>query len=138
MVLKGVTIVYGTSFVAGLVFAFTGMTPQTHPIMYPLLVLVTESVGVALALRVTRTTQFSYLCTVGIGLWLISGTSVLWGAQTVTAWLNSSVFVTLAFLLGRLLLGTARAAPALDLSLKGIVYDRNSGLLGHRAGRSIF
>ena len=138
MILKGVAIVYGMSFAAGLILAFSGMTPQSHPAMYPLLDLVAEAVGVALALRVARTTKSSYLCTVGIGLWLISGTSVLLGAQTVTAWLNSSVFVALAFLLGRLLLGTARATPTLDLSLKGIVYNRNSGLLGHRAERSIF
>jgi hypothetical protein len=138
MVLKGVAIVYGMSFAAGLVFAFNGMTPESHPTMYPLLALITEAVGVALAIRVAHNTRFSYLCTVGIGLWLISGTSVILGAQTVLAWLNSSAFVVLAFLLGRLLLGTVRVTPTLDLSLKGIVYDRNSGLLGHRAGRSIF
>ncbi len=138
MILKGVAIVYGMSFAAGLVLALSGMTPQSDPAMYPLLALVAEAVGVALALRVARTKKLTYLCIVGIGLWLISGTSVLLEAQTVTAWLNSSVFIVLAFLLGRLLLGTARVTPTLDLSLKGIVCNRNSGLLGHRAGRSIF
>jgi hypothetical protein len=138
MVLKGVAIVYGVSFVAGLVLAFESITPQSNPHVYPLLALVTEAVGVALALRVARTTRLSYLFAIGIGLWLVSGTSVFVGAQSVTSWLESSAFVASTVILGRLLLGTARVTPTLDLSLKGIIHDRNSGLLGHRAGRSIF
>ena len=131
-------IVYGVSFVAGLVLAFESITPQSNPHVYPLLALVTEAVGVALALRVARTTRLSYLFAIGIGLWLVSGTSVFVGAQSVTSWLESSAFVASTVILGRLLLGTARVTPTLDLSLKGIIHDRNSGLLGHRAGRSIF
>jgi hypothetical protein len=139
MVLKGLAIVYGVSFVAGLVLAFNNITPQSNPNVYPLLALVTEAVGVALALRVAHTTQLSYLLAIGIGLWLVSGTSVLVGVQSVTSWLDSSVFVATTVILGRLLFGTGRVTPqSLDLSLKGIIHDRNSGLLGHRAGRSMF
>jgi hypothetical protein len=138
MVLKGVAIVYGVSFAAGLVLAFENITLQANPNVYPLLALVTESIGVALALRVANTTRLSYLLAIGIGLWLISGTSVFVGAQSVTSWLDSSVFVATTVILGRLLLGTGRVTPTLDLSLKGIIHDRNSGLLGHRAGRSMF
>jgi hypothetical protein len=138
MVLKGVAIVYGVSFVAGLVLAFDNITPQSNPNVYPLLALVAEAVGVALALRVAHTTRLSYLLAIGIGLWLVSGTSGFVGAQSVTSWLDSSVFVATTVILGRLLLGTGRVTPTLDLSLTGIVHDRNSGLLGHRAGRSMF
>jgi hypothetical protein len=138
MVLKGVAIVYGVSFVAGLVLAYENITPQSNPYVYPLLALVTEAVGVALALRVAHTTRLSYLFAIGIGLWLVSGMSVLVGVQSVTSWLESSVFVATTVILGRSLLGTGRMTPTLDLSLKGIVHDRNSGLLGHRAGRPIF
>lgn len=137
MVLKSVAIVYGVSFVVRLVLAYENITPQANPYMYPLLALVTEAVGVALALRIAHTTRLSYLFTFGIGLWLVSGMSVLVGAQSVTSWLESSVFVATTVILGRLLLGTGRMTPTLDLSLKGIIHDRNAGLLGHRAGRSI-
>ena len=138
MVLKGMAIVYGVSFVAGLVLAFGNITPQSNPNVYSLLALVAEAVGVALALRVAHTTRLSYLLAIGIVLWLVSGTSVFVGAQSVTSWLDSSVFVATTVILGRLLLGTGRVTPTLDLSLKGIIHDRNSGLLGHRAGRSMF
>jgi hypothetical protein len=138
MVLKGMAIVYGVSFVAGLVLAFGNITPQSNPNVYPLLALVAEAVGVALALRVAHTTRLSYLLAIGIALWLVSGTSVFVGAQSVTSWLDSSVFVATTVILGRLLLGTGRVTPTLDLSLKGIIHDRNSGLLGHRGGRSMF
>jgi hypothetical protein len=138
MVLKGVAIVYGVSFMAGLALAFNNVTPQSNQTLYPVLALATGAVGVACALRVARTTRLSFLFAVGVGLWLVSGTSVFIGAQTVTAWLSSSVFVAATVILGRLLLGTGRGTPSLDLSLKGIIYDRNSRLLGHRAGRSMF
>ena len=137
MVLKSVAIVYSVSFVVGLVLAYENITLQSNPYMYPLLALVTEAVGVALALRIARTTRVSYLLAIGIGLWFVSGVSVLVGAQSVTNWLESSVVVATTVILGRLLLGTGRMTPTLDLSLKGIIHDRNAGLLGHRAGRSI-
>jgi hypothetical protein len=138
MVLKGVAIVYSLSFVASLVLVYANITPQSNPNVYPLLALLTEAVGVAIALRVAQTTRVRYLFAIGIGLWLVNGISVLLGAQSAMNWLESSVFVALTILLGRLLVGTVRMTPTLDLSLKGIIYDRNSGLLGHRAGRSIF
>jgi len=138
MVLKGMAVVYSVIFVAGLVLAFDNITPQSNPIMYPLLALVTGAVGVALALRIAHTTRLSYVLAIGIGLWLVSGTSMFVGAQTVTAWLDSSVFVATIVILGRLVLWTGQVTPTLDLSLKGIIRDRNSGLLGHRAGRSMF
>ena len=138
IVLKGVAIVYGLSFVASLVLVYASITPQSNPNVYPLLALLTEAVGVAIALRVAHTTRVWYLFAIGIGLWLVNGISVLLGAQSAMHWLESSVFVALTILLGRLLVGTGRMTPTLDLSLKGIIHDRNSGLLGHRAGRSIF
>ena len=138
MVLKGVAIVYSVTFVAGLVLSFDNITPQSNPIMYPLLALVTGAVGVALALRIAHTTRLSYVLAIGIGLWLVSVTSMFVGAQTVTAWLDSSVFVASIVILGRLVLWTGQVTPTLDLSLKGIIRDRNSGLLGHRAGRPMF
>jgi len=136
MVLKGVAIVYGVSFAAWLVLAFYDITPQSNPNVYPLLALLTGAVGVAVALRVAHTTHLSYLLAIGIGLWLVSGMSVFVGAKTVTTWLNSSLFVASTVILGRLLLGTGQATPRTpDLSLKGIIHDRNSRLQGHRAGR---
>ena len=138
MVLKSVAIVNGLSFVASLVFVYANITPQSNPIVYPLLALLTGAVGVALALRVAHTTRVPFLFAIGIGLWLVSGISVLLGTQSAMNWLESSAFIALTVLLGRLLLGTGRMTPALDLSLKGIIHDRNAGLLGHRAGRSIF
>jgi hypothetical protein len=138
MVLKGVAIVYGVSFVVSRVLAYENITPQSNPYVNPLLALVAGAVGVALALRVVHTTRVSYLLTIGIALWLISGTSVLVGTQSVTSWLESSVFVAATVILGRLLIGTGRMTPTLDLSLKGIIHNRNAGLLGHRVGRSIF
>jgi len=138
LVLKSVAIVNGLSFVASVLFAYANITPQSNPIVYPLLALLTGAVGVALALRVAHTTRVPYLFAIGIGLWLVSGISVLLGTQSAVNWLESSVFIPLTVLLGRVLLGTGRMTPALDLSLKGIIHDRNAGLLGHRAGRSIF
>ena len=133
---EGVAIVYGVSFAAGLVLAFGDITPQANPNVYPLLTLVTGATGVAIALRVAHTTRLSYLLGIGTGFWLVCGTSVFVGAQTVTSWLASSVSVTATVILGRFFFGTGREIPrTLDLSLNGIIKDRNSGLLGHRARR---
>lgn len=103
--MRGVAIAYGTTFLSGLVFAFTGITPQTDHVAYPLLALLTGAVGVALALRVADTTRRSYLVAVGVGVWLFSSTSVLLGAQSLTGWVNSSVFIAMTVILGRLLIG---------------------------------
>jgi hypothetical protein len=102
---RGVAIVYGTSFVSGLVLAFAGITPQTDYVAYPLLALLTGSVGVAVALRVADTTRPSYLVAIGVGVWLLSSTGVLLGVQSLTGWVTSSAFISATVILGRLLVG---------------------------------
>ena len=104
----GVAIVYGTTFLSGLVFAFTGITPQTDQVLYPLLALLMGAVGVAIALRLADTTRPSYLVAIGVGVWLLSSTSVLLGAQSVTGWVTSSAFIAATVILGRLMLGFSR------------------------------
>jgi len=104
-ILRGVAIVYGITFLSGLAFAFTGITPQTDHVLYPLLALLMGAVGVAIAIRVAGTTRLSYLMAVGVGVWLISSTSVLLGAQSLTGWMTSSAFIVATVILGRLLLG---------------------------------
>jgi hypothetical protein len=106
-IVYGVAIVYGTTFVSGLVFAFAGITPQMHHLAYPLLALYTGAVGVALALRVADTTRPSYLVAIGVGVWLLSSTSVLLGAQSVTGWVTSSAFIAATVILGRLFVGSS-------------------------------
>jgi hypothetical protein len=104
-VARGVAIVYGTTFLSGLVFAFIGIQPQTDQMVYPLLALLTGAVGVALALRAAKSTRPSYLVSLGVGVWLISSTSVMLSAQSLTGWVNSSAFIAITVLLGRLLYG---------------------------------
>jgi cation transport ATPase len=105
---QGVAIVYGTTVLSGLVFAFIGIQPQTDQVVYPLLALLTGAVGVGLALRVAQTTRPSYLVYLGVGVWLLSSTSVLLGAQSLTGWVNSSAFIAIMVLVGRLLRGFTR------------------------------
>ena len=119
-IVRGVAIVYGITFVSGLVFAFNGITPQTDHVAYPLLALLTGAVGVAIALRVADTTRLSYLVAIGVGVWLLSSTSVLLGAQSLTGWVNSSAFIATTVILGRLLLGISLdtlPTPALSYSI---------------------
>jgi hypothetical protein len=104
---RAVAIAYFTTFVSGLVLAFAGITPQTHHVGYPLLALITGAVGVALALRAADTSRLSYLLAIGVGVWLLSSTSVLLGAQSFLEWINSSVFIGITLFLGRLLVGTS-------------------------------
>ena len=104
-VTRGVAVVYGTTFLSGLAFAFTGITPQTDQVAYPLLALLTGAVGVALALKLADTTRLSYLVALGVGVWLLSSTSVFLGAQSLTGWVTSSAFIAATAILGRLLLG---------------------------------
>ena len=106
-VVRAVAIAYGITFVSGLVMAFAGITPQTHHVAYPLLALLTGSVGVALALRAADSTRVSYLLAIGVGIWLLSSTSILFEAQSFAGWVNSSVFTGITLLLGRLLVGTS-------------------------------
>ena len=107
--MRGVAIAYGTTFLSGMAFAFTGITPQTDQVLYPLLALLTGAVGVAVALRVAKSTRLSYLVAVGVGVWLLSSTSVWLGAQSVTGWVTSSAFIVATVILGRLLLGISLA-----------------------------
>jgi hypothetical protein len=102
-----VAVAYGSTFVSGLVLAFAGITPEAHPVAYPLLALFTGAVGVALALWVADTTRLSCLVAIGVGVWLLSSTGVLLGAQSFTGWVTSSVFIGITLLLGRLLVGTS-------------------------------
>jgi len=119
---QGVAIVYGTTVLSGLVFAFIGIQPQTDQVVYLLLALLTGAVGVALALRVAQTTRPSYLAYLGVGVWLISSTSVLLGAQSLTGWVNSSAFIAITVLVGRLLLGfTLDTHPAPTRSYANLV-----------------
>ena len=104
-VAQGAVIVYGTAFVSGLVFALIGIQPQTDQVVYPLLALFTGAVGVTLALRVAKSTQISYLVSLGVSVWLLSSTSVLLDAQSLTGWVNSSAFIAITVLVGRLLRG---------------------------------
>jgi hypothetical protein len=106
-IVRAVAIAYGITFVSGMAMAFAGITPQTHHVAYPLLALLTGSVGVALALRAADTTRLSYLLAIGVGIWLLSSTSVLLEAQSFAGWVNSSVFTGITLLLGRLLVGTS-------------------------------
>lgn len=114
---RGVAIVYGISFLSALLFAFNGITPQTDRIAYPLLALLTGAIGVAIALRVADTTKLAHTALLGVGSWLLNATSVLIGAQSFTAWLESSLFVCTTLILGRLLLGTSLdSVPLSDLA----------------------
>jgi len=103
--MRGVAIVYGTTFLSGLVFAFVGIQPQTDQVAYPLLALLTGAVGVAIALKVAKSTRPSYLVSLGVGVWILSSSSVLLGAQSFIGWVNSSAFIALTVLVGRLFRG---------------------------------
>jgi len=138
-ILRGVAIVYGTTFLSGLVFAFNGITPQTDHVAYPLLALLTGTVGVAIALRVADTTRLSYLVAVGVGVWLLSLTSVFLGAQSVTGWMNSSAFIATTVILGRLLIGVSLdAIPTPTMSYSLVTRKSHSALRKRRARPSHF
>ncbi|MGB4068863.1 MAG: hypothetical protein WBK08_12600 [Nitrospira sp.] len=110
-VVRGVVIVYIVAFVAGLVLAALGITPQSEPGSYPLIALLMGAIAVAVALRVTDTTRPACLVAMGVGIWLLSVTSVLVGAQSLTGWLQSSMSIVTTMLLGRLLLGVTLDEP---------------------------
>ena len=138
MILKGVAIVYGVSVAAGLVLAFADITPQANPNVYPLVALVIGASGVAIALRAAHTTGVSYLIGLGTSFWLVCGTSVFIGAQTLTSWLASNGVVAGTVLLGRLLVLTGREPPrSLALALQGILQNRNRSLLERQVRSSV-
>ncbi|NOT94854.1 MAG: hypothetical protein HOP00_00900 [Nitrospira sp.] len=138
-ILRGVAIVYGTTFVSGLVFAFNGITPQTDHIGFPLLALLTGAVGVAIALRVAETTKLSYLLAIGVGVWLLNLTSVLLDAQSLSSWVSSSGFIATTVILGRLLIGVSlEAVPTPTMSYSLISRKSYSGLRKRRTRFSRF
>jgi len=138
-ILRGVAIVYGTTFVAGLVFAFNGITPQTDQIGFPLLALLTGAVGVAIALRVADTTRLSYLVAIGVGVWLLNLTSVLLEAQSLSGWVSSSGFIATTVILGRLLLGISlETVPTPAMSYSIVTRKSHSALRNRRTRFSRF
>lgn len=101
----------GMSFLAGILLAALGITPKIDPGLYPLLALLMGGISVAVALHMTNTTRPACLVAMGVGVWLLSGTAVLVGAQSFTGWFQSSISIAITMLLGRLLLGTLHESP---------------------------
>ena len=58
---RGVVLAYGISFVSGLVFFATELTPQTDQVLYLLLAFLSGAIGVAVALRVMGTARLAHL-----------------------------------------------------------------------------
>lgn len=109
---RGVTIVYGVTFLSALLLAFNGITPQTDRIAYPLLALLTGAIGVAAALRTIDAARLTHVAVLGVGVWLLNVTSVWIGAQSFTAWLESSFFVCMTPILGWLMVETRPKPPS--------------------------
>lgn len=110
-IVRGIIIVYGVIFLAGMLLAALGITPQIDPGLYPLLALLVGAIGVAVALHVIHTTRPACLVAMGVGIWVLSGIAVLLGAQSIGAWFASSLSIAATMLLGRLLLGTLHETP---------------------------
>jgi hypothetical protein len=106
-----VVIASGMTFLAGMLLAVLGITPKIDPGLYPFLALLVGGISVAVALRMTGTTQPACLVAMGVGIWLLSGAAVLLGAQSLAGWLQSSISIAMTMLLGRLLLGTLHETP---------------------------
>lgn len=106
-IVRGVIITYGLTFMAGVVLAVAGITPQIDPAWYPFFALLVGGISVAVALRVIHTTRPVCLVAIGVGIWLLSMTSVFIGAQSFMGWVESSASITATVLLGRLLLGAS-------------------------------
>lgn len=102
---RGVVVVYGISFLFGMVFLVNDITPQSDPTLYPLLALLTGAIGVAVALRVMNTTRPLYLAALGLGFWIVNVSGVLLDVQSFTDWLDSGAFIATTVIAGRLLLG---------------------------------
>ncbi|MBH0208202.1 MAG: hypothetical protein HP495_06745 [Nitrospira sp.] len=110
-IVRGVMLVSGMTFLAGLALAALGITPKIDPGMYPLLALLVGAISVALALRLTHTTRPACLVAMGMGIWLLCGVSVLVGAQSFAGWAESSLSIAITMFLGRLLLGVTLDEP---------------------------
>ncbi|MBS0167103.1 MAG: hypothetical protein JSR29_13540 [Nitrospira sp.] len=110
-IIRGVTIVSGTTFLAGMLLAAFGITPKIDPGLYPLLVLLVGAMSVSVALRMTDATRPACLVAMGVGIWLLSGTAVLLDVQSLAGWFQSSISIAATVLLGRLLLGITLDEP---------------------------
>lgn len=110
-IVRGIIIVYGVIFLVGMLLAAFGITPKIDPGLYPLLALLVGGISVAVALHLTDTTRPACLVAIGIGIWLLSGTAVLFGAQSLAGWFESSLSIAATMFLGRLLLGTLNEPP---------------------------
>jgi len=105
--LCGVVWAYGISFVAGLVFYAIGLTPEADLVLYPLLAFLGGALGVAVALRVMGAVGLAHLVALGVGLWFLNLIGVFVGAQTLTEWFASSLFIAATVGMGRMLLGNS-------------------------------
>ncbi|MDR4468330.1 MAG: hypothetical protein MRJ68_08530 [Nitrospira sp.] len=105
--LCGVVWAYGISFVAGLVFYAIGLTPETDQVLYLLLAFLAGALGVAVALRVMGAVGLAQLVALGVGLWFLNLIGVVVGAQTLTEWFASSLFIAATVGMGRMLLGNS-------------------------------
>lgn len=110
-IVRGVIISSGLTFLAAMLLAALGITPKIDPGLYPLLALLVGAISVAVALRMTDTTRPACLIAMGVGIWLLSGTAVLLGVQSLAGWLESSLSIAATMLLGRLLLGVLHETP---------------------------
>ncbi|HBH81834.1 MAG TPA: hypothetical protein DDY39_18565, partial [Nitrospira sp.] len=90
-IVRGVMLVTGMTFLAGMLLAALGITPKIDPGMYPLLALLVGGISVAVALRITDTTRPVCLVAMGVGIWLFSGIAVLVGVQSLAGWFQSSL-----------------------------------------------
>ena len=120
-IIRGVIIVYGMTLMAGLVLAVLGITPQSEPTLYPFIALLAGAIAVAVALHVIATTRPACLVAMGLGIWLLSLTSVLVGAQSLTGWFGSTISIAMTMLLGRLLLGTTLDNSPVESSYATVV-----------------
>lgn len=105
--MRGALLAYGISFVAGLVFYAIGLTPKANQVLYPLLAFLSGAIGVAVALRVIGAVGLAQLVVLGLGLWFLNLIGVFVGAQTLTEWFASSLFIATTVGMGRMLLGNS-------------------------------
>jgi len=108
---RGAIIASGMTFLVGMLLAALGITPKIDPGLYPLLALLVGTISVSVALHMTDTTRPACLVAMGVGVWFLSGTAVLVGAQSLAGWFQSSISIAMTMLLGRLLLGTLHEPP---------------------------
>ncbi len=110
-IVRGVIIASGLIVLAGILLAAFGITPKIDPGLYPLLALLVGAISVAVALRRIDTTRPACLVAMGVGIWLLSGTAVFLGVQSLAGWFQSSISIAATMLLGRLLLATLNETP---------------------------